>query len=99
MYIPKEDARPCVACGDPIVFARENKTRAGKPKEVAMDPVPDPNGKWVMSLSGDRYYAGKVGYNQHAGMAAAGHEFHTSHNETCTKKDEYIRLRRGKWNG
>jgi len=98
MQIPTKDTTACVACGEPIVFARETgRIRKGKPAIVALDPVPASAGKWVMGDQGDEYFAGKVRSNQAAGMRAAGVQLHTAHNDTCAKKDEYIRKKRS-WN-
>lgn len=98
MDVPREDCKDCVACGKPIVFARENKIRKGQQAIIAIDPEADDGGNYMLSVSGQHYYAGKLGYNQRAGVRSAGQKLHTAHNDTCPKKDEYIRRRIGKWN-
>lgn len=98
MDVPAKDTRPCIACAEPIVFARETgRIRNGKPAVVALDPMPAETGKWVLDDHGDEYFAGKVKSNQAAGMRAAGVKLHTAHNDTCTNKDAYIRKAR-QWN-
>ncbi len=96
--MPKHETKPCIACDEPIVFARENgKIRNKQPAIVALDPVPVEGGKWMLSTQGDHYYAGKLKSNQAAGARERGQELHAAHNDTCAKKDEYIRKRRS-WN-
>jgi hypothetical protein len=94
--IPRADHKPCIACAEPIVFMRETgRTKGGLPAVVAIDPVPTATGKWAVSAAGGHWYAGKVKSNQAAGMREHGVKLHTAHNDTCTKKDEFIRKKRG----
>jgi hypothetical protein len=97
MKVPRADTTPCVACNKPIVFARTSSISKGAPKLLGVDGEPDNDGKVLLTLTGEHYYAGKIKYNQRQGMIAAGLQFHTAHNDTCPKKDEYIRKRKGQW--
>lgn len=89
MDIPTKHWRKCYLCNTAnVALAITPSKSKGQPVKVPLDVIPATGGQWLASITAGELYAGKLTGGKRDAAEHAGQQLHTSHLETCVRKDD-----------